>query len=179
MYLWTSIDKEFTQVTYTLIKLQTFPGPQKASSGHFQDIPQPLQRNQYCAIYRHKLGLPLLEHQKHGFIEYLLFCVWLHCLNITFLRFSLIDDITIVSSFYCCVLFHYIIASFSTLPLKNIQVVPVWGSFSGGSLICSFDLQSILTQRLSRLGSAGCSERPCFLYENRTCFRCKKQAVIR
>lgn len=77
---------------------------------------------------------------------------WIHrvfallCLvsYITFLRFSLIDDVT-VASFYCCVLFHCVIASFSTLPLKNIQVVPVWGSFSGGSLICSFDLQSILT----------------------------------
>lgn len=180
MYILTSIDKKSVQVPIPRSSSRLFPGPQKVSSRHFPGIPQPLQRNQYCTIYHHKLGLPLLEHHKK----------WSHRISALLCLGSLAQHNVFCDSgllmthrqfipFYCCEVLHCMNSQgFSALLLKNIQAVPVWGSFSEVFLICSFDLQSSLPWRQSRPGSAGFPEKPCFLYENRTCFKCKKGAVV-
>lgn len=88
MYLYVCVCTYLVSISY-----RTFPSPWKISFCPLSyslspGITAPPPENCYSDFCHHRLDLPLHKLQRNEVFPYILFCVWLLCLNIMYLRFT-------------------------------------------------------------------------------------------
>lgn len=102
MYLYVCVCTYLVSISY-----RTFPSPWKISFCPLSyslspEITAPPPENCYSDFCHHRLDFPLHKLHRNEVFPYILFCVWLLCLNIMYLRFTHVVASLHNSEFFYC-----------------------------------------------------------------------------